>query len=688
MMDEGTDFRAEDFGLVKLPIPVPPMLEMALGYPGDERFIAFHECRVSMAGFFVEDSDRKWPGVAAGWSLFCRHPAVARILEALRLDLKRNVPIMSWADWIALPSSKRVEYWSKTRYLVLDRQDRVLYVGIYPRVRIFLSMEPASHELESDDEDDEITDENFEATVESAGMEDYPIADSEPTLNATMPVDVSRAVLEDLRCWLDEREPLDDDYTPGAPESCGFRSTYISVEPGQIEDAFGYRGGRRYITLHWSPKADQVFVCDGIGRWWLSNAVETWNRFLSHPLVKPHLQCLDESEKPWKTVPIDFSAQIDELPDSPLFSSEPNAREMEADVKTNSLLYDRAGNDIYTGSWGSALLFHSLVEDVLEEDLVQAPRVASPPLLEWLNERREDPEYAFAVAASHHQHNQEQDALAVLRRCIEREPHSHLYWCRLSQTLGSLSQWEEALEACEKAIMFHASAPRQQVTAAYMLKWKGNCLYCLQRYSEAADAYRFAIEIDDFAHKSESYSQLARCYERLGSYREAIGARELQVRDRADSFAQAMTCRESEGVDDEIVDSERFFLAEAWLDLGRCYVLDGDSAAAEWALRRAIAVSQTYPRAHAELGSLLRHLGRPEESDSHLRDALALAKAKVERHPTLGSAHSDLAFVCAVMGDSEAANQADQRAAELGWKRSDDEQRVVSMEAADQRSVS
>ncbi|HEV2549597.1 MAG TPA: hypothetical protein VGU20_19935, partial [Stellaceae bacterium] len=73
------------------------------------------------------------------------------------------------------------------------------------------------------------------------------------------------------------------------------------------------------------------------------------------------------------------------------------------------------------------------------------------------------------------------------------------------------------------------------------------------------------------------YSQLARCYERLGSYREAIGARELQVRDRADSFAQAMTCRESEGVDDEIVDSERFFLAEAWLDLGRCYVLDGNS---------------------------------------------------------------------------------------------------------------
>jgi hypothetical protein len=52
----------------------------------------------------------------------------------------------------------------------------------------------------------------------------------------------------------------------------------------------------------------------------------------------------------------------------------------------------------------------------------------------------------------------------MLRRSIEREPNSHLYWCRLSQTLGSLSQWEEALEAIEKAITFHASALRQYVT--------------------------------------------------------------------------------------------------------------------------------------------------------------------------------------------------------------------------------
>jgi hypothetical protein len=90
-MNEGFDFRPEDFNRVKLPIPVPPILEAALGYPGDERHVAFHECRVSTPGFLVEDADHRWPGANGGWSLFRRHPAVARILDAARIDLRRSM---------------------------------------------------------------------------------------------------------------------------------------------------------------------------------------------------------------------------------------------------------------------------------------------------------------------------------------------------------------------------------------------------------------------------------------------------------------------------------------------------------------------------------------------------------------------------------------------------------------------
>jgi len=271
----------------------------------------------------------------------------------------------------------------------------------------------------------------------------------------------------------------------------------------------------------------------------------------------------------------------------------------------------------------------------------------------------------------------------MLRRCVEREPNSHLYWCRLSQTLGSLSRWDEAVAAIEKAIAFHASASRQYVTAAYMIKWKANCLFWLKRYSEAGDIYRFAIEIDEAGHKADLYSQLGRCYERMGSYSDAIHARELQVRDRGDLLTQAQRCQEFEEVEDEIVDTERFFLGEAWFDLGRCYLLAGDFAAAEWALRRAIETAGKCVRASAELGVLLRRLGRVEEAQSYLHDALALATAKAEENRTLGSAHSDLAFVYRAIGRPGAAEQSDQRAAELQWKSSEEDRRVVSMEAVE-----
>jgi len=678
------EFRPEEFNLRKLPIPVPPMLETALGYPGDRRHVAFHECRVSTPGIFIEDAYHKWPGVEAAWSLFCKHPAVSRILEALRVDLKRSLPITRWEEWIAMPESARDQLLSKTRCLLLDRQDRILYLGIHPNVMLFFGLEPISEMAEIDDEEDEDEIPN----EESADLVEE-MFEEEPALCADKPVEISRAVLEDLRSWLDEHELLDSDYTPGPTESCGFRSTYISVEPGQIEDAFGYRGGRRYISLHWSPKANQVFVCDGLGRWSLSDAVDTWNEFLNHPLIKPHLQGWDESEKPWKSVQLDFSAQIGNLPESPLFSNEQAAREMEADVRTNCLIYDRADNQFYTGTWASAILFHSLVDEVLEEDLVPDSHSKPAPLLAGLNERQEDPQHVFAVAASYHQHQQGQEALEMLRRCIEREPTSHLYWCRLSQTLGSVSRWDEALDAIEKAIAFHASAPRQFVTAPYMMKWKANCLFWLKRYSEAADAYQFAIEIDEAGHKADLYAQLARCYERLGSYREAIRAREHQVRDRADSLSQAVQYRDSEALaEDEFIDTERFFLGEAWFDLGRCYLLDGDFGAAEWALGRAIETAGKCVRAGAELGVLLRRVGRVHEAESLLTKALELATAKVQEHPTLGAAHSDLAFVYRAMGKADAAGEADQRAAELQWKSSEEERRIVSMEAVERHSVS
>jgi superkiller protein 3 len=342
---------------------------------------------------------------------------------------------------------------------------------------------------------------------------------------------------------------------------------------------------------------------------------------------------------------------------------------MEADVETNCLLYDRARNELYAGSWASALLFHSLVEDVLEEDL--APNLLTPPapLVAWLNECQRDPEQIFAVAASYIQHHQEEEALTMLRRCVELDPSSHLYWCRLSQTLGSLSQWEEALGACEKAVALHATAPRQYLSAGYMLKWKAQCLFMLKRYSEAADAYRFVIEIEDLAYRADSYAQLARCYVSSGLYKDAVNARENEVRDRSDTVAQALKARELDNIGDDIVDTERFLLGEAWLELGRCHVIAGNLDSAEWAFRQAVDADAESIRAYAELGLHLQRQGRIVDAQGQLQYALMMATRKIEATPMRGSLYRDLAFVYRAMENYGEAERAEKRAADLGLER-------------------
>jgi tetratricopeptide (TPR) repeat protein len=270
----------------------------------------------------------------------------------------------------------------------------------------------------------------------------------------------------------------------------------------------------------------------------------------------------------------------------------------------------------------------------------------------------------------------------MFSRCVELEPHSHLYWFRFSQTLGWTFKWDGALEACEKALELHATAPRQYVTARQMLTWKGECLFMLQRYTEAADIYRFVIQIDDFVQRAGSYSQLARCYERIGAYREAVDAREREVRERADSFSEALKAGEFDNIDEAIVEIERSFLGEAWLELGRCYALAGNIEAAEWAFRRAVEVDAESTRARTELAALLRHAGRVEDAEKQFQHALMLAARKVGQTPELASAHSDLAFVYRAMGNYSEADQAAERAADLGWRSSDEQRPVFSLDAS------
>ena len=94
--------------MTPFPIPVPPQLEAAVGYPGEARWMAL--CWTSLGDTCVYD-DGRLSGTGHGWAYlgFVRHAAVA--------------PYLTHAD---LGSS---EYEGRER-LVIDRQERRVYLAL------------------------------------------------------------------------------------------------------------------------------------------------------------------------------------------------------------------------------------------------------------------------------------------------------------------------------------------------------------------------------------------------------------------------------------------------------------------------------------------------------------------------------------------------------------------------------
>jgi tetratricopeptide (TPR) repeat protein len=102
----------EKWSIVPIELVAPPMIEEALGYTGDRRYVAFY---VSLRTFeFGVDDGEFHPSDMSAWKEFTIHPLVAAFLD--------------------YPS--REGYW-----LLLDRgnrPERRLYVGVPTKVRMFI----------------------------------------------------------------------------------------------------------------------------------------------------------------------------------------------------------------------------------------------------------------------------------------------------------------------------------------------------------------------------------------------------------------------------------------------------------------------------------------------------------------------------------------------------------------------
>src|SRR5690349_13740374 len=153
IMADDDRLRPEDFGLIAVPIPVPPTLEEALGYPGEERYVAFHEWRPDNTGFYIDDGQGTWQGSVPGWSLFLRHPAVTCICERVGLDLHRSAPVISRQQYFSMAEADRGSFWRQSRCLVLDRNNRTLYIARPDNATIFVAASSVDPMFPDDDED-------------------------------------------------------------------------------------------------------------------------------------------------------------------------------------------------------------------------------------------------------------------------------------------------------------------------------------------------------------------------------------------------------------------------------------------------------------------------------------------------------------------------------------------------------
>ena len=93
-----------------LDIPVPPTLEEAICYPGNERYVALWWTRYG-EDIVYDDGYRSGTGYSYGWLAFARHPAVA--------------PILSMLDYVDYDREDRIG----TERLLLDRYQRRFSFG-------------------------------------------------------------------------------------------------------------------------------------------------------------------------------------------------------------------------------------------------------------------------------------------------------------------------------------------------------------------------------------------------------------------------------------------------------------------------------------------------------------------------------------------------------------------------------
>jgi hypothetical protein len=164
-------------------IPVPSMLEQALGYEGQHRYVAFWW---EPAGDELAWDDGQSGVVGANWHAwltYVQHPHITPYLEPYELG----------------SSDEPAQHW-----LLLDRQERVLYVGTVNDAASFLAQHAPSAPAITPGEDVISMEDALNMAIEEllASMREIPPPDPDEIRKCME----KQARLEaDLKAWLDHQ---------------------------------------------------------------------------------------------------------------------------------------------------------------------------------------------------------------------------------------------------------------------------------------------------------------------------------------------------------------------------------------------------------------------------------------------------------------------------------------------------
>jgi tetratricopeptide (TPR) repeat protein len=271
------------------------------------------------------------------------------------------------------------------------------------------------------------------------------------------------------------------------------------------------------------------------------------------------------------------------------------------------------------------------------------------------------PEHADALhllGVIFYQYGEDRSAVEFIRRAIQRNGKSGVYYLNLGNALLRLGSPQEAAAAYRQAVHINPASAEAHTGLGAALRASG-------RLGEAQAAHRRAISIrPEYAEAhfnlGASLADQGLVDEAVVAYRRAIALKP----DYAEAHSQLGRILRAQGRRDEAVAAFRETArlnpgsAEAYFNLGAPLYEQGKFSEAAAAYREAIRINPDHSPTYLSLGATLRAQGKLDE-------AIAAYRKSIQLTPDYAEAHKNLALALRELGHLSEARAAIEQAIRL-----------------------